>query len=103
MKDLKNQARLEAALQEYQNRQARVNHPDGTFDNAQRWYPSEAEHCECCDAIRSPSRAWPYTLNKHCRSIQHVAHLYDVDARELRKLAREAKTQTQSQPALAVA
>jgi len=103
MKDHKNQTRLQAALQEYQNRQARASHPDGTFDKAQRWYPSEEEHQPCCAVIRSPSRAWPYTLNKHCRSIEHVAHLYNVDAPALRKLVRAERTQTQSQPTLATA
>lgn len=96
---------LYAALKEYQARQARASHPEGTFDKAQRWYPSENEHQSCCDAIRGPSRAWPNSLNKHCRSIEHVANLFAVDAKELRKLARaiakEKKLQAQPVPALA--
>lgn len=90
MKNSTPSSRLQEALREYQLRQLRTRHPEGTFDKAQRWYPSEAEHQSCCEAIRGPSRAWPNSLNKHCRSIEHVANLYNVAAKELRKLARAA-------------
>ena len=81
---------LVKAVQTYLARQARRAHPDGFFDNAKRWYPSDDERCDCCDATRSPSRAWPQSLNKHCRSAQHIANLFCVDVTELRRAIRAA-------------
>ena len=81
---------LSEALSVYQSRQSRAAHPDGRFDRSGRWYPAESETCACCTAIRTPSRAWPNSLNKHCRSVEHVAALCGVDAKELRKAARAA-------------
>lgn len=82
---------LEAALSTYLARQDRREHPDGKFDKQGRWDPSEAEGQSCCRAVRSPSRAYPYSLMKHCRSVEHVAALYGVDASALRKAARKAR------------
>lgn len=59
----------------YESRKTRNSHPDGTFDNGGRWYPSESEHCPCCESIRGPSRNWPYSLMVHCRSKKHIKNL----------------------------
>lgn len=73
-------AALEAAIgREWVRRQDRDAHPDGSFDNGGRWYPSAAERASCCSDVRGPSRAWPYSLMQHCRSRPH-----------LRTLARES-------------
>lgn len=85
-------ARLEEAAREYVARQDRKEHPGGSFDKAGRWYPSKKERCECCDYIRTPSRAWPNSLIKHCRSVEHVANLYDVGVKDLRRAARAVRT-----------
>ena len=79
---------VEKAARTYINRQSRREHPDGKFDNGGRWYPSETGRCECCDHVRYPSRRWPYSLMLHCRTAKHIANLYGVSARELK---REAK------------
>lgn len=79
------------AAKEYQNRQERKTHPQGTFDKAGRWYPDEEEHCNCCNAIRSPSRAYPYSYMTHCRTKQHVANLYGVSVAEINAVLK-AKT-----------
>lgn len=79
---------VQEALIVYQNRQDRVAHPAGSFDGARRWYPAESEKCPCCRSIRTPSRTWPFSLMLHCRSIDHVAHLCGVDAKDLRRAAR---------------
>lgn len=81
---------LAAAVKTFRSRQARYDHPDGCFDNANRWYPSDDERCDCCDYIRSPSRVWPNSLNTHCRSAEHVANLFNVDVTLLRRAARAA-------------
>ena len=77
------------AAKEYIQRQNREVHPEGTFDKAGRWYPNTDEECSCCANIRTPSRAYPLSYNKHCRSLQHVANLYDVEVKALRKAVRE--------------
>lgn len=79
---------LEKAYILWDRRQRRLENPDGTFDNAGRWFPSPEEHCPCCNAIRTPSRHWPYSLVKHCRSVQHVANLCGMSASDLRKEIR---------------
>jgi len=72
-----------AARQTYRERQARAAHPDGKFDRAGRWHPSAAEWRDCCSSVRSPTRAWPYSLMKHCRSAEHVAELFNVKRSEV--------------------
>jgi hypothetical protein len=90
------------AAYEYVRRQGRSAHPDGQFDSGGRWYPSECEERPCCSGIRRPSRAWPYTLMSHCRSMAHVAALYDVDARDVHRAVRaEAWRVLQAQEVLA--
>ena len=57
-------------------RQTRRQHPAGETDNS-RWYPSDMERCVCCGAVRSPSRAYPWSLMLHCRTRVHIAALVD--------------------------
>ena len=76
------------ALETYLRRQSRAEHPDGSFDQATRWYPSDGERQECCRYIRGPSRKFPYGYLTHCRSLPNVASLYGVDEIVLRSLAR---------------
>ena len=85
--------RLDQAIDCYLHRQARRINPDGYFDNGGRWYPSETERQSCCSSIREPSREWRFSLNKHCRSMKHIAHLFDVDLRFLRQRAKELETE----------
>ena len=82
---------LAIAVQEYLDRQVGVSQPDGRNDKAGRWYPSDAEGRPCCDDIRSPSRRWPLSLFKHCKTLKHVAALYGVDVTELRRSVRKAR------------
>lgn len=82
--------RLEAALREYHARQERSSHPAGSFDKGGRWYPSETEERPCCGLIRRPSRSYPHSLNKHCRSVTHVAALFNVPSALIRtELAKD--------------
>lgn len=68
--------KLEEAIDGLWNsRKTRAEHPEGSFDNSGRWYPSNEEECRCCRHVRSPSRNWPYSLIKHCRSRAHLTRL----------------------------
>lgn len=79
-----NTALLDDAAEEYIARRKRMKHPEGKFDNAHRFWPDDDEWCECCDEVRSPSRAFPNSLNSHCRSMNHIANLFNVDLKSLR-------------------
>jgi hypothetical protein len=83
--------RLEEAVRCYKARQARREHPEGRFYKQNRFYPSEEERCSCCDGIRQPSARWPYSLMKHCRTVPHIANLFGVDPRDLRRELRPPK------------
>lgn len=74
----------EAAV-EFIKREERVSHPAGSFDKAKRWTPGKSEECSCCESLRGPSRSFPDSLNKHCRTIAHVANLYNVQKLELKR------------------
>lgn len=81
------------AATEYIKRQNRTSHPDGDFDNGGRWYPSDRETCSCCRKVRSPSRAWPYSYMTHCRTAGHVANLYGVSARDVKRAAKQLQVE----------
>ena len=66
-------AKLRAAVSTYRRLKSRLTHPSGAFDRAGRWQPTVK--LPCCLAIREPSRAHPYSLMLHCRTIGHVAQL----------------------------
>lgn len=79
---------LERAARTFLARRDRTAHPDGNFDKAGRWYPSEAETCDCCSTVRSPSRAHPFSYMVHCRTMKHVANLFGVSVTDLRREVR---------------
>lgn len=78
---------LEAA-HELRHRQRRESRPGGSWDRAGRYFPSTEEHRACCVGIRTPSRAWPYSLWSHVHSIEHVANLYRVERRDVMRARR---------------
>jgi hypothetical protein len=79
---------LEAAYRTWRERQDRTAHPAGRKDRSGRWYPADDEYRPCCAQVRSPSRAYPWSLMTHCRSIPHVAALCGVPAAALRAYAQ---------------
>lgn len=65
-----------AAAQVYEPRRDRAVNPEGEFDSAGRWYPDESEKgMGSFNAIRSPSRAWPYSYMLRARTRQHCVLL----------------------------
>jgi hypothetical protein len=59
------------AAEQYTKLRDRVVHPDGEFDKQGRF--SLTTRCECCEGIRSPSRAHPFSQMVHARTLVHVA------------------------------
>jgi len=51
----------------------RVIHPNGTFDKQGRWYSNNSHII----SVREPSRAYPYSQMKHCRTKKYVQNCYD--------------------------
>ena len=72
------------AKDEYLKRKRREAHPEGHFDKGGRFYSEEK--CICCEGIRRPSRSFPYSEMTHCRTIKHVAYLFNVLPRDLKKI-----------------
>ncbi|MCK9428979.1 MAG: hypothetical protein M0R17_03075 [Candidatus Omnitrophica bacterium] len=66
---------------EYIKLKERMIHPDGQFDNAQRWYPTDEQ--SCCSRIRQPTRSYPYSLMTHCRTKLHVANCYNISEEDI--------------------
>jgi hypothetical protein len=86
---------IKAAAATWRARQDGTQQPSGRTDNAGRWYPTPQERRACCDAVRPPSRTWPYSLYSHCCTVRHVAALYDLDERTLRQHLRDTTPATQ--------
>jgi hypothetical protein len=79
---------VRTAADTYRRRRDRDEHPAGAFDDGGRWYPEFAEAQTCCRHVRRPSRAWPYSLLLHCRTLAHVAALHGVAPAEVRRAVR---------------
>ena len=76
---------IEKAAIAYLRRKNRKDHPEGKFDK-KKWYPSVDEKCSCCNNIRNPSNAHPYSLMLHCRTLNHIANLYEIKDCDIDKL-----------------
>lgn len=79
-----------AALLRYERRQARIEHPSGSFDKAKRWYPSGRDE-DVIDFGRSPSRSYPNSYNLACRSLAHCERYEEADHQVVLCLKRELK------------
>lgn len=77
---------VEIAAHTYISRRDRQSHPDGSFDKAKRWYPNDDEERPCCGFIRHPSRGFPFSLMVHCRTLQHICRVVEVDETAVRKV-----------------
>ncbi|MBH05161.1 MAG: hypothetical protein CMJ20_02450 [Phycisphaeraceae bacterium] len=68
----------------YELLKTRAIHPSGKFDKGGRWFPCEA-NADLVGHIRSPSRSWPYSYLKACRSkkfVKAVAEKYNAQTVE---------------------
>lgn len=74
------------AVREYLNRKSRTSNPYGDFDSRGRWYPEDDyERQACCARIPSPTKNFPYSLMRHCRTAKHVSQLYGISEKELKE------------------
>lgn len=57
-------------------RQRGTYRPEGRFDNARRFFPSDREDCGGSGTgVRGPSRAWPFSYWKRCLTRAHCKNL----------------------------
>lgn len=70
-------AQIKVAVESaYHRRQLRMAHPQGHFDKARRFLPSDDEDAgDIVGRVRAPSRAWPFSYMTACRARRHVAIL----------------------------
>lgn len=81
--------KVRVAFKIWEMRQDRILHPSGRWDSGDRWYPALSEERQCCHGIRSPSRAFPWSLNHHCRSSRHIAQLFKTPEGRLTELVKK--------------
>jgi len=74
---------LERAAEEFEGRQQHTRQPVGRYQGGQRWWPG------CCVGLREPSYSWPNGLRNHCRTLGHIAELFDVLPEDLRRVVHE--------------
>lgn len=79
------------AAKEYFSRDSGRSNPLGSFGKDKRWWPADSEKMVCCGYIRTPSSHWPRSLMIHCKSVMHIANLYQVDNLELKRLCLRLK------------
>ena len=77
----------------YLLRQLRILDPSGYFDKAGRWYADENEELPCCKR-HYPSRKRPYQMTKHCRTLDHITNLLQVDYAAANRLLRTSEWRT---------
>ncbi len=84
---------LREAAQYYMALQSRKTHPKGhsVASTSSAWYPDHP--LPCCETIRRPSRAYPWSLMTHCRSMVHVAAERKIDVSRLRWAVRRLEAE----------
>lgn len=94
--------KLRQAALEYYLRKQKIKHPKGEWLSSKEskrrvevpfsWWPHNSERKSCCDKVKQPTVPnGARSLQRHCRSIIHIAQLMNVDEKELRKKVREIK------------
>lgn len=88
LKELHTEKAVAAAI-EHIKRQQRLVDPDGAFDDQGRFYVQEG--CSCCDDIRAPSKAYPYSQMVHARTLPHCTELHGADFNRAKEALRGIK------------
>lgn len=83
--------RMERAVKTFLRRESRIDSPVGEWQEG-IWRPAPSEHRPCCDEI-TPAPANKQALEAHCRTILHIAALFDVPATGLKRAVRAARSQ----------
>ncbi len=82
--------RMERAVHTFLQRESRSESPAGEWQEG-IWQPAPAERRSCCDEI-APTPGNKQALEAHCRTILHIAALFDVPATGLKRAVRAARS-----------
>jgi hypothetical protein len=83
--------RIAAAAAEVIARRTGASTPAGHLTERGYWYPDPSEHLACCDQ-HPPTTTYPRATLAHCRGLQHVAALYNIESNATGTLRRHIRT-----------
>ncbi|TON84980.1 hypothetical protein CGH50_24545, partial [Vibrio parahaemolyticus] len=84
VRHIMNDITLYMAAKEFFDRLRGKRTPKGNWINGLYFYPCpKREHEKCCIAFEPETERKPIALWEHCKSIEHVAHRYQVDPEAL--------------------
>jgi hypothetical protein len=81
---------IEQAADLFEARQNGKNEPEGNWTD-RVWLPGERERRPCCEGLEPDRLSDPQKLRNHCRTLLHVASLFDLDSRLLRDEVRRRR------------
>jgi hypothetical protein len=97
--------RVREAADLFEARQNGSQEPEGAWAD-RVWLPSDGERRACCAGLEPDRLKDPQKLRSHCRTVLHVATLFELDGRLLRaelKRRRAAREEARGREASAVA
>lgn len=59
------------------------------------WYPHPDEVRPCCQGLAQPKFNYPWIYQRHCRTLRHVALLFNVDESDLREATGTTRVRNQ--------
>jgi hypothetical protein len=92
---------LRQAADLFEARQNGANEPEGKWAD-RVWLPGERERRPCCEGLEPDRLSDPQKLRHHCRTLLHIASLFDLDSRLLRaevRRRREAREEAKERTA----
>jgi hypothetical protein len=84
--------RVVEAVDLMEARQNGSKEPDGAWTD-RVWLPSDEERRACCEGLEPDPLKDPQKLRNHCRTLGHVANLFELDGRLLRAEAKRRRQQ----------
>lgn len=87
--ELSQTERIIYSAAEFLMRRERLARPWGFTSPDNIWYPFSIEVCSCCEKVVEKGFLKRYTLLTHCKTIGHIAELYNCPANEVRKMIQK--------------
>jgi len=95
-------ASLREAADLFEARQSGADEPEGSWED-RIWLPSDRERRACCAELVPDKLKDPQKLRNHCRTLLHVANLFNLDGRLLRTELRRRRDHRGVPPATTAA
>jgi hypothetical protein len=88
---------VQQAADVFEARQNGLEEPEGAWTD-RVWLPSDRERRPCCEGLEPDRLKDPQKLRNHCRTLLHVASLFDLDSRVLRAEVRRRREEAKDGP-----